>query len=227
MKFFIFLLLIVLNSKLLAVDYYFQWTDYAVTMSASSGYILNYTTDGFNIHYHIDTPVPTDHLAYVGTGLTEGNSPVDVGNPVASNGNQYTALHNFDSTKTYTLCLVARSMLKATSVIEKSDCSNRITIPVVGVPSTPTNLRFITAIIEYLENHRTGRSVDDICIEAMEYALHINLEKSEELNEIIQLFKKNNNDYINKSDRTIATHMSNAYEWETYGEDAKIILVIK
>jgi len=224
MKFFIFLLLIVLNTNLLAVDYYFQWEDYAVTMSSSPDYIANYTTDGFSIYYHIGTPVPTDHLTYNGTGLTEGNSPVDVGNPVGSNSIQVAQLRNFDATKEYTLCIVARAMVKATSVIEKSLCSNTVTIPVLGVPSTPTNLRFITTIIDYLENHGTDRSVDDICVEAMEYALNINIEKSSELDTLIQVFKKHNKKYIDRSDKTVAAKISNAYQLETYGEEAKIIL---
>ena len=61
----------------------------------------------------------------------------------------------------------------------------------------------------------------------MEFALHINLEKSKELDEIIQIFKKHNRDYINASDISIATDMSNAYEWETFGDDATIILTMK
>ena len=224
MKYFIFLLLIILNSNLLAVDYYFSWEDYAITTSASPDHILNYTTDGFNIHYHVGASAPSSYLNYTGTGLTEGNSPVNVGNPVATNGRQFILLRNFDTTKVYTLCVSARALFTASGVIEVSSCSNTHTITAITSPFAPTNFNLITTIREYLENHRIDRSVDDICIEAMEYALHINLEKSQELNEIIQMFRKNNNDYMKQNDRTIAAHMSNAYEWETNGNDAQLIL---
>jgi len=218
MKIFIFLLLVIFNFNLLAIDTTFRWEH-----NPDNAYTFYYTTIGFNVYYHVGAAVPDSYKDFNGTGLSEGNSPIDIGLPAAINGEYIIKLHNFNIKDQYSLCMTTIAKNDWTGETEESKCTDIITHTFTPHYSL-TNSKLIKAVIKSLINSNSDISLDEICSEAKKIALDINSTKSKELAEIIQLIKMRFNSYKNKSDQSIAADISNAYELEVYGDNAEVII---